>query len=97
MKKIECYETEDRRLFTTYEEALMHEKEEEIKNNLGKLLNTCINSADLMKKYVGNNKLCANYEDAQVFKNFLVKYMSEIMLKDFAAFKSLFDGGLSCK
>lgn len=97
MKKIECYETTDRRLFLTYEEALMHEKEEEIKNNFNKLLNTCINSADLLKKYIGNNKLCANYEEAQFFKKFLVSYMSEIMLKDFAAFKSLFDGGLSCK
>lgn len=97
MKKIECYETEDGRLFTTYEEALMHEKEEEIKNNFNKLLNTCINSADLLKKYIGNNKLCTNYEEAQVVKKFLVSYMTEIMLKDFAAFKSLFDGGLSCK
>lgn len=97
MKKIECYETKDGRLFTTYEEALMHEKEEEIKSDLGKLLNTCIRTDDLMKKYVGNNKLCADYEDARVLKNFLVKYISEIMLKDFTAFKSLFDGGLSCK
>ena len=97
MKKIECYETEDGRLFTTYEEALMHEKEEEIKSDLGKLLNTCIMTDDLMKQYVGNNKLCADYEDARVLKNFLVKYMTKIMLKDFAAFKSLFDGGLSCK
>lgn len=97
MKKIECYETEDGKLFTTYEEALMHEKEEEIKSDLGKLLNTCIMTDDLMKQYVGNNKLYADYEDARVLKNFLVKYMTEIMLKDFAAFKSLFDGGLSCK
>lgn len=97
MKKIECYETEDGKLFKTYEEALMHEKEEEIKSDLGKLLNTCIMTDDLMKQYVGNNKLCADYEDARVLKNFLVKYMTEIMLKDFAAFKSLFDGGLSCK
>lgn len=97
MKKIECYETKDGRLFTTYEEALMHEKEEEIKNDLGSILNTCIKKGDLMKQYVGNNKLCLNYEDARVFKDFLVGYMTEIMLKDFAAFKSLFDGGLSCK
>ena len=97
MKKIECYETKDGKLFTTYEEALMHEKEEDIKNNFGKLLNTCINSADLLKKYIGNNKLCANYEEAQIFKKFMVSYMTEIMLKDFTVFKSLFDGGLSCK
>ena len=97
MKKIECYETKDGRLFTTYEEALMHEKEEEIKNNFGKLLNASIIGSDLMKSYVGNTKLCTNYEEAQMFKKFLVSYMSEIMLKDFTAFKSLFDGGLSCK
>lgn len=97
MKKIECYETNDGRLFTTYEEALMHEKEEEIKNDLGSILNTCIKQGDLMEQYVGNNKLCLSYEDARVLKNFLVKYISEIMLKDFTAFKSLFDGGLSCK
>lgn len=97
MKKIECYETNDGKLFTTYEEALMHEKEEEIKYSLDKLLNSCIISSDLMKKYVGDNKLCADYDDTQVFKKFLVSYMAEIMLKDFTAFKSLFDGGLSCK
>lgn len=97
MKKIECYETNDGKLFTTYEEALMHEKEEEIKSNLGKLLNTCIRTDDLMKQHVGNNKLCTDYEEAGILKKFLVKYMSEIMLKDFTAFKSLFDGGLSCK
>lgn len=97
MKKIECYETNDGKLFTTYEEALMHEKEEDIKSNLGKLLNTCIRTDDLMKQHVGNNKLCTDYEEAGILKKFLVKYMSEIMLKDFTAFKSLFDGGLSCK
>ncbi|MGF0096054.1 hypothetical protein ACQRC6_06395 [Peptoniphilus sp. SGI.035] len=97
MKKIECYETKDGKLFTTYEEALMHEKEEEIKNDLGSILNTCIKNFELMEKRIRNKKLCENYEDAQVFKEFLVGYMSEIMLKDFTAFKSLFDGGLSCK
>lgn len=97
MKKIECYETNDGKLFTTYEEALMHEKEEEIKNDLGSILNTCIKNYGLMEKRIRNKKLCENYEDAQVFKDFLVGYMTEIMLKDFTAFKSLFDGGLSCK
>lgn len=97
MKKIECYETEDGRLFTTYEEALMHEKEEEIKSDLGSILKTCIKQGDLMGQYVGDKKLCTDYEDARAFKIFLVGYMSEIMLKDFTAFKSLFDGGLSCK
>ena len=97
MKKIQCYETNDGKLFTTYEEALMHEKEEEIKSDLGSILNTCIKNSDLMITSIGGKKLCLSYEDAQLFKNFLVKYMSEIMLKDFAAFKSLFDGGLSCK
>lgn len=97
MKKIECYETKDGKLFTTYEEALMHEKEEEIKYSLDKLLNSCIISSDLMKKNVGENKLCNNPIDAQIFKKFLVSYMTEVMLKDFTAFKSLFDGGLSCK
>ena len=97
MKKIECYETEDGRLFTTYKEALMHEKEEEIKSDLGSILNASIRTGDLMKKYVEGNKLCSTPNDAQVVKKFLVSYMTEIMLKDFAAFKSLFDGGLSCK
>ncbi len=97
MKKIECYETKDGKLFTTYEEALMHEKEEEIKSDLGSILNTCIKQGDLMDQYVGDKKLCTDYEDARTFKVFLVAYISEIMLKDFAAFKSLFDGGLSCK
>lgn len=97
MKRIECYETEDGRLFTTYEEALMHEKEEEIKSDLGSILNASIRTGDLMKKHVGENKLCSTPIDAQVVKKFLVSYMTEIMLKDFAAFKSLFDGGLSCK
>lgn len=97
MKKIECYETKDGKLFTTYEEALMHEKEEEIKSDLGSILNTCIKQGDLMDQYVGDKKLCTDYEDARTFKVFLVDYISEIMLKDFAAFKSLFDGGLSCK
>nr|WLJ26286.1 MAG: hypothetical protein [Firmicutes phage HS16] len=97
MKKIECYETDDGKLFTTYEEALMHEKEEEIKSDLGKLLNTCILTVDLMNKHLGENKLCNNPIDAQIFKKFLVSYMTEVMLKDFTAFKSLFDGGLSCK
>ncbi|NMW85467.1 hypothetical protein HKO22_06945 [Peptoniphilus sp. AGMB00490] len=97
MKRIECYETEDGRLFTTYEEALIHEKEEEIKNNLGALLNTCISVNSLMKSYVGDNKLCANYEEARTLKIFLIKYMTEIMLEEFTAFKSLFDGGLKCK
>lgn len=97
MEKIECYETNDGKLFTTYEEALMHEKEEEIKSDLGSILNTCIKQGDLMDQYVGDKKLCTDYEDARTFKVFLVDYISEIMLKDFAAFKSLFDGGLSCK
>ena len=97
MKKIECYETNDGRLFTTYEEALMHEKEEEIKSDLRSILNASIITGDLMKKNVGENKLCSSPIDAQVFKKFLVNYMTEIMLKDFTAFKSLFDGGLSCK
>lgn len=97
MKRIECYETNDGSLFTTYEKALMYEKEEEIKSDLGSILNTCIRTDDLMKQYIGNNKLCTDYEDARVFKDFLIKYMSKIMLKDFTAFKSLFDGGLSCK
>lgn len=97
MKKIECYETKDGKLFTTYEEALMHEKEEEIKSDLGSILKTCIKQGDLMDQYVGDKKLCTDYEDARTFKVFLVAYISEIMLKDFAAFKSLFDGGLSCK
>lgn len=97
MKKIECYETKDGKLFTTYEEALMHEKEEEIKSDLGSILNTCIKQGDLMDQYVGDKKLCTDYEDARTFKVFLVAYISEIMLKDFTAFKSLFDGGLSCK
>ena len=97
MKKIECYETKDGKLFTTYEEALMHEKEEEIKNDLGKLLNTSIRTGDLMEKSVENKRLCSDYEEAGILKKFLVNYMTEIMLKDFTAFKSLFDGGLSCK
>lgn len=97
MKKIECYETKDGKLFTSYEEALMHEKEEEIKNDLVLILNASIITGDLMKKHVGENKLCSNPIDAQIFKKFLVSYMTEVMLKDFAAFKSLFDGGLSCK
>lgn len=97
MKKIECFETEDGKLFKTYADALMHEKEEEIKNDLGLILNASIITGDLMKKYVGENKLCNNPLDAQFFKKFLVSYMTEVMLKDFAAFKSLFDGGLSCK
>lgn len=97
MKKIECYETKDGKLFTTYEEALMHEKEEEIKSDLGSILNACIKSSELMEKRIRNKRLCENYEDAQIFKHFLVGYMAEIMLKDFTAFKSLFDGGLSCK
>ena len=97
MKKIQCYETNDGKLFTTYDEALMYEKKEEIKSDLGSILNTCIKNSFLMRINVGNKKLCSNYEDAQLFKSFLVTYMTEIMLKDFAAFKSLFDGGLSCK
>ena len=97
MKKIECYETKDGKLFTTYEEALMHEKEKEIKNSLGSILNTCIKNSDLMIINFGDKKFCSSYEDAQLIKSFLVTYMTEIMLKDFAAFKSLFDGGLSCK
>ena len=97
MKKIECYETEDGRLFKTYADALMHEKEEEIKNDLVLILNASIITGDLMKKNVGENKLCNNPIDAQIFKKFLVSYMTEVMLKDFTAFKSLFDGGLSCK
>ena len=97
MKKIECYETNDGKLFTTYEEALMHEKEEEIKSDLSSILNASIRTGDLMTKRVGENKLCNNPIDAQIFKKFLVSYMTEIMLKDFTAFKSLFDGGLSCK
>ena len=97
MKKIECYETKDGKLFTTYEEALMHEKEEDIKSDLVSILNTCIKHSFLLSVSVKNKKLCQSYEDADVFKSFLVKYISEFMLKDFTAFKSLFDGGLSCK
>ena len=97
MKKIECFETEDGKLFKTYADALMHEKEEEIKSDLVSILNTCVKNSFLMSIIIGNKKLCSSYEDAEVFKSFLVKYISEIMLKDFAAFKSLFDGGLSCK
>ena len=83
MKKIECFETEDGKLFKTYADAL--------------ILNASIITGDLMKKNVGENKLCNNPIDAQIFKKFLVSYMTEVMLKDFTAFKSLFDGGLSCK
>ena len=53
MKKIECYETNDGKLFTTYEEALMHEKEEEIKSNLGSILNASIRTNYLMSKHLG--------------------------------------------
>lgn len=94
MKKIECYETEDGRLFTTYAEAIMHEKEEEIKNNLNKVLSDNISTSDLMKKYVGDSRLCGNLTEAQTFKKFLVKYMTEVMIKDYAAFKFIFDGEL---
>lgn len=97
MEKIECYETKDGKLFKTYEEALMHEKEKEIKSGLGSILNTCIKNSDLMIINIGDKKFCSSYEDAQLIKNFLITYMTEIMLKDFAAFKSIFDGGLSCK
>ncbi len=97
MKKIECYETEDGRLFTTYEEAILHEKEEIIKRDLEMILKTSIRTSDLLKQYVGNSHLCTDIVEAGLFKTFLVNYMAKIMLKDFAAFKSLFDGGLSCK
>ena len=97
MKKIECFETEDGKLFKTYADALMHEKEEDIKSDLVSILNTCVKNSFLMSISIGNKKLCSNYEDAQIFKKFLVSYMTEVMLKDFTAFKSLFDGGLSCK
>lgn len=94
MKKIECYETEDGRLFTTYAEAIMHEKEEEIKSNLNKVLNKNISTSDLMKKYIGDFRLCSEPSEAQSLKRLLVNYMTEAMIKDYAAFKAIFDGEL---
>lgn len=92
MEKIECYRTEDGRLFTTYAEAIMHEKEEEIKGGLNKVLSDNISTSDLMKKWIGDSRLCSNLTEAQMFKKFLVKYMTEVMIKDYAAFKFIFDG-----
>lgn len=94
MKKIECYETEDGKLFTTYAEAIMHEKEEEIKSNLNKVLNGGIVTGDLMKKCVGDDRLCVNLSEAQSLKRFLVDYITEVMMKHYTAFKSIFDGEL---
>ena len=94
MKKIECFETEDGRLFTTYAEAIMHEKEEEIKGRLNKILSDNISASDLMKKCINDFRLCTNLVEAQSLKRFLVNYMTEAIIKDYAAFKSIFDGEL---
>lgn len=93
MEKIECYKTEDGRLFTTYAEAIMHEKEEEIKSNLNKVLSDNISTSDLMKKCINDFRLCTNLVEAQSLKRFLVNYMTEAMIKNYAAFKAIFDGG----
>lgn len=94
MKKIECYETEDGKLFTNYAEAIMHEKEEDIKSNLNKALNGGIVTSDLMKKCVGDDRLCVNLSEAQSLKRFLVDYITEVMMNHYTAFKSIFDGEL---
>lgn len=92
MEKIECYKTNDGKLFTTYAEAIMYEKKEEIKGNLSKVLNNSIDTSDLMKKCISDFRLCTNLVEAQSLKRFLVNYMTEAMIKDYAAFKAIFDG-----
>ncbi|WP_276907993.1 hypothetical protein [Peptoniphilus duerdenii] len=94
MEKIECYKTNDGKLFTTYAEAIMYEKKEEIKGNLNKTLNNSIIANDLMKKFIDGSRLCSNLAEAQSLKRFLVNYMTEAMIKDYAAFKAIFDGEL---
>ena len=97
MKKIECYETNDGKLFTKYEEAVLHEKEEIVKRDLEMILKTSIKTNDLLKLYVGNSHLCTDFVEAGLIKNLLVEYISGFIMKDFVAFKALFDGGLSCE
>lgn len=91
MKKIECFKTSDGTLFERYEDAQTYEEKRKIEDDLRMVLNASL------KEYVLKDVLAKNYQEGTSFKDLLVDYLTEIMLRDIEAFKDVFCGGLECK
>lgn len=91
MKKIECFKASDGTLFERYEDAQTYEEKRKIEDDLRMVLNVSI------KEYVLKDVLAKNYQEGTSFKDLLVDYLTEIMLRDIEAFKDVFCGGLECK
>lgn len=91
MKKIECFKVSDGTLFERYEDAQTYEEKLKIEDDLRMILNSSIKE-DTLK-----DALAKNYQEKTSFKDSMVNYVTEIMLKDIEAFKDVFDGGLSCE
>lgn len=89
MKKIECFKASDGMLFERYEEAQTYEEKLKIENDLRMVLNASVKEDTL------RDVLAKNYYKGSGFKNSLVNYLTEIMLKDLEAFKDVFCGGLN--
>lgn len=91
MKKIECFKASDGTLFERYEDAQTYEEKRKIEDDLRMVLNASL------KEYVLKDVLAKNYQEGTSFKDLLVDYLTEIMLRDIEAFKDVFCGGLECK
>lgn len=86
MKKITCYKTEDRKLFESKDEALLHEKKEVIRGLLTMTLRACIKDEDLIKA-IDATPVYSKYD---IDKSAMVDYLCDVMTKDFIAFKDIF-------
>lgn len=84
MKKIECFKASDGTLFERYEDAQSYEEKRKIEDDLRMILNSSIKE-DTLK-----DALAKNYQEKTSFKDSMVNYVTEIMLKDLEAFKDVF-------
>lgn len=84
MKKIECFKASDGTLFERYEDAQTYEEKLKIEDDLRMILNSSIKE-DTLK-----DALAKNYQEKTSFKDSMVNYVTEIMLKDLEAFKDVF-------
>ena len=92
MKKIECFKASDGMLFERYEDAQTYEEKIKIEDDLRMILNASLKESSLKDLIMKNYYY--DLENSR-FKNSLVNYLTEIMLKDLEAFKDVFCGGLN--
>lgn len=88
MKKIECFKASDGTLFERYEDAQTYEDRRKIEDDLRMVLNASIKERTL------EDVLAKNYQERTSFKDSMVTYLAEIMLRDIEAFKDALWGGL---